>query len=158
MTIKKEAAYHEAAHAVLAYNSKFHALVGEISLAQYGAGDIYISLSKSKRKAAGVTPNPIDKEITKDLAVILCGGLAGETIASKNDNTLSPNPSCAIPDHQLATQQLQGAGLSEEYDCYEQSAIKELESNWATVERLADYLFTNHTAQPDEILSIINNA
>ena len=53
MTTKMAAAHHEAGHAAIAKGSKFHEVVSGIDLADYGAGVIDVSLSKSKLNAAG---------------------------------------------------------------------------------------------------------
>ncbi len=156
--IKREAAYHEAAHAVLANPSKYHAVVGNINLSSYGAGEIYVSLSKSKCSAGG-KPQDIstvrDKEVTKDLAIVLCAGFVGEQIAAQRHLALRPNPDCAQPDHTLVEQQLQTAGLSKKYDLYQSRARELLEKHWDTVERLSAYLFKNQSANPDQIATVI---
>lgn len=159
MTIKREASFHEAAHAVLANLSKYHAIVGDINLQNYGAGEIFISLSKSKCAAGGKPQDASaqkDKDVAKDLAVVLCGGFAAEKIAAKIDASLNPNEQCATPDYQLAEQQLQMAGLSKKYDVYQAQANQILEANWKAVETLANYLFANTSADPQQILDIIN--
>lgn len=158
MTIKREAAYHEAAHAVLADLSKYHAIVGEINLLSYGAGELYISLSRSKCAAGGKPQDPSaqkDKEVGRDFAVILCAGLVGEQMAAERDVTLTPNPESAEPDHALAQQQLQIAGLSRKYDLYQAQARDLLGKHWNTVERLATYLFANRSASPHQVARII---
>ncbi|MDH5231603.1 MAG: hypothetical protein OEY38_16195 [Gammaproteobacteria bacterium] len=159
MAIKKEAAYHEASHAVVAHKSKFHSLVGDVNLEQYGAGEIFISLSKSKCTAAGKKAAPEtqkDKEVAKELAVILCAGLMGEEIAAEKDSSLTPNEQCSVPDHELAVQQLKMAGLSSKYDFHQNSAREILNQEWETVERLTAYLFENHSADPSKMAEIID--
>ena len=158
MTIKREAAYHEAAHAVLASISKYHSIVKYINLHKYGAGEIYIALSKNKC-AAGGKPQDIsalkDKEVAQDFATVICAGLIGEKIASEQDNTLTPNKECAKEDYALMKQQLQHAGLSINSAMYETQARVLLEKHWDTVERLASYLFSNQMASPDQVSTII---
>jgi hypothetical protein len=158
MTIQREAAYHEAAHAVLAHISNYHAIVGDINLLSYGAGDFYMSLSRSKCAAGGKPQDASaqkDKEVARDFAIVLCAGLVGEQIASELDSTLTPNPECAEPDHALAEQQLQIAGLSKKYDLYQSQARDLLQQHWDTVERLATYLFANRSASPHQVVAII---
>ena len=158
MAIKREAAYHEAAHAVLANLSKYHAIIGNINLLNYGAGEIYISLSRSKCAAGGKPQDPSaqkDKEVARDFATVLCAGLVGEQIASERDSTLTPNPECAVPDHALVEQQLQIAGLSKKHDLYQSQAREVLEKHWDTVERLATYLWANRSASPYQVATII---
>lgn len=159
MTIQREAAYHEAAHAVLAHTSSFHAIVGDINLLSYGAGEFYMSLSRSKCAAGGKPQDASaqeDRDVARDCAVCLCAGLVGEQIASELDSTLTPNPKCAEPDHALVEQQLQMAGLSKKYDKYQLQARGLLQQHWDTVEKLATYLFENLSASRDQIVAIID--
>jgi ATP-dependent Zn protease len=158
---KREAAYHEAGHAVAADKSRFHALVGPINLANYGAGAIDISLSKSKLRAAGKRPvadSQRDQDVARDFAKILTAGLVAEQIASEKDKTLKPHPECAVPDHQLLKQNLNAAGLSKKFDRFEAESRRVLESNWNTVEKLARYLMEKEHATVDEIREIIDDA
>ncbi|ELB2790462.1 hypothetical protein O4H51_05305 [Aeromonas hydrophila] len=158
MKIKREAAYHEAAHAVLASISKYHAIIGDINLLSYGAGEIYISLSRSKCATGGKPQDPSaqkDKEVARDFATVLCAGFVGEQIASERDSTLTPNPECAKKDHALIEQQLQIASLSKKYDLYQSQARELLEKHWDTVERVAMYLFANRSASPHQVATII---
>ncbi|MEQ9346866.1 MAG: hypothetical protein RIG26_10530 [Thalassospira sp.] len=144
MTIKKEAAFHEAGHAVTAHLSKFHSILGEVRLESYGAGEVYISLSKSKLVANGKSPDASsarDKEVAKDLAVVLSAGLVAECIAETKDLSLSANPRCAEPDHEYLKKNLEDAGLSKKFDRHEKVAKELLEKNWDLVQKLADYLF-----------------
>jgi hypothetical protein len=160
MTIQKEAAYHEASHAVVTHKSKYHSLVGEINLKNYGEGEIYIGLSSSKCKTNGKPADASaqkDRDVAIELAVILCAGFVGETLAAEKHNGLIPNIKCAEPDHLLAVQQLDQAGLSKKYDLHQKSAREYLDKEWEIVEKLADYLFDNHIAQIEEIVSIIGN-
>jgi hypothetical protein len=103
-----------------------------------------MSLSRSKC-AAGGKPQDVsaqkDKEVARDLVVVLCTGLIGEQIAAEHGDALKPNPQCAEPDHALAEQQLQMAGLSKKYDFYELQARELLQKHWASVDRLANYLY-----------------
>lgn len=158
MVIKREAAYHEAAHAVLAHFSKYHTIIGDINLLSYGAGELYMSLSKSKCAAGGKPQDASaqrDKDVARDFAIVLCAGLIGEKIASTLDSTLTPNPECAYPDHVMVMQQLQIAGLSKKYDFYQLQARELLEQHWIIVDRLAEHLFANHSARPDQVVAII---
>lgn len=159
MTIQREAAYHEAAHAVLAHKSNYHAIVGGISLVNYGGGYFDMSLSRSKCAARGKPQDASaqkDKEVAREFAILLCAGLVGEQIASELDRTLTPNPKCAEPDHALVQQQLEIAGLSRKYDLYQSQARDLLKQHWTTVERLATYLFTNRSASRDQVVAIID--
>lgn len=161
MSIKKEAAFHEAAHAVTAYYSKFHSLVHEINLMNYGAGEIFVSLSKSKCKAQGKFPTPEtakDEDVSKELAVILCSGYAGEQIATKYDSSLIPSRKAAGPDYQLAVQNLKAAGLSHKYDFHHDDARNILEQKWDVVNRLADHLFEVKSMTAEDIVVFIQNS
>lgn len=158
MTIQREAAFHEAGHAVAAHRSKFHALVGPVNLRQYGGGDIFISLSKRKLKAAGKpedASSQLDKEVATDLAIVLSAGLVAERLAEKSEAGLKANPRCAIPDHELMRMQLINAGLSACFDQHETSASQLLESEWTLVTGLASLLYKNVVSDPMDIVEFI---
>tara|TARA_R110000824_G_scaffold24090_1_gene85323 strand:- start:22553 stop:23056 length:504 start_codon:yes stop_codon:yes gene_type:complete len=158
LSIKKEAAFHEAGHAIMAYLSAYHGLISGIDLKAYGAGDVYISLLKSKCAAAGLPQTPESAkrpEVAKDIGRILVAGLVAEKIAAERDKSLVPNPDCAIPDHELLRQQLETAGLSKKFDLLESETCAVLKENWAVVEELADFLFANVTANKDQVEAII---
>jgi hypothetical protein len=158
MTIKREAGYHEACHAVLAERSRFHRLVGPVNLAAYGQGEIYISLSKQKLSAAGKTPTAAaaqDPEVARDLALILVAGYIGEQIAATFDNSIVPNLDCAVPDHELARQQLSAAGLSEDLANFEVEAHDLLKAEWSRVQVVADFLLQKISVEPEDILPLL---
>lgn len=158
MTIQREAAYHEAAHAVLANLSKYCAIVGDIILLSNGAGELYVSISKSKCSAGG-KPNDLsalkDGEVGRDFVVVLCAGLVGEQIAAERDDSLVPSPERAEPDHALVEHHLKMAGLSKKYDLHQAQAREILEKHWDAVERVATYLFSNGSATPGQVAAII---
>jgi hypothetical protein len=157
MTIQREAAFHEAGHAIAAHRSKFHALVGPINLQQYGAGQIFVSLSKSKLLAAGksvAAKSQTDKEVATDLAVVLCAGLVSERLAEERSG-LKANPNCAIPDHNLMKQHLINAGLSTHFDRHEASARQLLDATWALVTSLANLLYEKVLIAPIDVIEFI---
>ena len=160
MTIKREAAYHEAGHAVLAHLSKFHGLGGSINLGTYGAGIAPVCLSRSKLVNGGKNPDRTsrrDKEVAKDLAVILCAGLAAERIAAEMDPTLTSDEECAIPDHEFMRQELKAAGLARYFDRHEQIARELLIANWNQVSTVAERLFAATKLSLDELDGILAN-
>jgi hypothetical protein len=160
MTITREAAFHEAGHAVAAYRSRFHDVIGPINLADYGQGEIYVSLSKKKLATSGKSIDESaqsDKEVAIDLAVILCSGLAAERLAEKNDAELMSNPACAERDHLLAAEQLSGAGLSEKFDLHEQAATRLLENEWSLVTALAEHLHKKVSVDPGDVIAFIES-
>jgi hypothetical protein len=158
MTIKLEAAYHEAGHAVVAQRSRFHAIVGPIDLREYGAGEIFISLSSRRLLAAGKKAHPssqADKEVATDLSIILCAGLAAERLAAENDPSLSPNEECSKPDRELAEQQLAGAGIENAFSHYEPFARMVLLQNWACTQALAELLYEKTALDAEQIIEFI---
>lgn len=100
----------------------------------------------------GIETNP---EVARDLGRILAAGLIAEQIAAERDNTLTPNPACAAPDHELIVQQLSRAGLSRKFDKLEADARAVLEENWIVVEALAKWLFQMTTAGYVEVNQFI---
>jgi hypothetical protein len=146
MTVELVAAFHEAGHAIAAHRSKYHAIVGSINLAMYGSGEIYVSLSKSKLRAGGKEVSPAsqtDKDVAIDLAIVLSAGLVAERLAAGKVPNIVADPQCAQPDHALLKEQLVGAGLSENFDRYEATALALLEQEWSLLASLAGYLHKN---------------
>ena len=158
MTIKHEAAYHEAGHAVAAHFSQFHAIVGPIDLGLYGSGEIYISLNKTKVTAANKRADPSiakDKDVAQDLAIVLCAGLVAERIAAKKMGGLIPNEQCALPDYDLMKQQLAAAGLSKHFDRHEAAAANILKKKWSIVDALAKFLYAQISVNAWDVLDFI---
>lgn len=160
MSIKREAAYHEAGHAVAAYRSKFHNVIGTINLADYGAGEIFIFLSKSKLATYGKSNDQklqYDKEVAVDLAVVLCAGLVAERIAERLGDGITANTACAEPDHSLQKAQLKMAGLSQNYDLHETTARCLLESEWSLVAELAAMLLKKTSVDAIEVIEFFES-
>lgn len=158
MTILREAAFHEAGHAIAARRSKFHDLVGPINLQQYGAGEIFVSLSKSKLRAAGKSvglSSQTDQDVATDLAVVLCAGLVAERLAEEQIPGIKANPTCAKPDHDLVRQQLASANLSTHVDSHETVARHLLESEWSLLTSLANFLYDNVASDPTDVIGFI---
>jgi len=158
VTIKPEAAYHEAGHAIMAYLSKYHLLAGPIELADYGAGEAYIGLIPSKLTSAGIEADEAaqrNPDVAKDLGRVLVAGLMAERIAAEHDPALTPNPTCAQPDYAMLVQQLAAAGLSRKYDRLETEARATLEAHWDKVEALAGWLLGRGRAEFAEVNAFI---
>ncbi|RBW56096.1 hypothetical protein DS906_13915 [Ruegeria sp. A3M17] len=161
MKIKLEAAYHEAGHIVAAKRSIFHDVVGGVDLEAYGAGGTHISLSKTKLRNAGKIQSPSsqhDKDVAKDLAVVLTAGFAAEQIAAQKNLALTPNRQCADPDYDFLDDVLQNAGLSRKTDRAELAAHTLLTQEWEKVERIAALAFEKgglSSAQLDELINEI---
>lgn len=159
MTLKREAAYHEAGHALMARLSKFHEVISGIDLADYGAGEVFISLSKRKLKSAG---KPVDlhvatePEVARDLALILVAGYVAEKLANSFDQSLVPSLECAKPDHKLLKQQLSNAGLSNKFDRFESDAEDILKSKWKVVNSLAERIFKYGAVDFERLNQMLN--
>ncbi len=159
MCIKKEAAYHEASHAVVANLSIFHSLVDQIDLKNYGSGETFISLSKRKLIAKGKSAdssNQHDKEVIIDMVVILCAGIVGEEIASEKHEAIIPDSTCSEPDKEFALELLQEAGLDDNLNIYNKSARKILVDEWDNVESLANALFQENSMLAIDVLDMLN--
>lgn len=158
MTVKLEAAYHEAGHAVAAHHSRFHTIVGPINLLSYGAGEVYVGLNAGKCVAAGLPADArtaLRPEVARDLGLILVAGLAAERIAAQRNDAIIPNERCADPDYQLLHQQLATAGLSKKTDNIEREAIALLTAHWVLVEELAEAMFSSGRMTPVEIRALL---
>lgn len=161
LSIKREAAYHEAGHAVVASLAVYHGLAGPIDLKAYGAGSADIGLLKSKCALANVQAHEETAklpEVAKDLGRILVAGLIAEQIASVHDNSIVPNAACANPDHEMLRRHLSNAGLSKKFDFLETESRKILEENWRAVEVLATMLYAQGSADLEQIKAAIQSA
>ncbi|WP_363346255.1 hypothetical protein [Methylocystis echinoides] len=124
----------------------------------YGAGELYISLSRAKLTAKGKPPTATsasDPEVALDLGMVLVAGLAAERIAAERDASLTPNPQCAEPDYELLRQELATAGVLDEISGLEGLVPKVLQANWDQIERLAEYLFEMGGADPETIIGVL---
>jgi ATP-dependent Zn protease len=159
MAIKREAAFHEAGHAIAAYRSRFHNIGGSINLQDGGAGEVNVALSKSKLQANGKPVDrlaaQLDKEIIIDLAVVLSAGLVAERLAQEHGDGMAANPSSALHDHRFMRQSLAIAGLSKHFDRHEDAAKQILESQWDLVCSLAEYLFENESIRSADVMAFI---
>ena len=158
MTIKLEAAFHEAGHAVAAHRSRFHNIAGPVNLAEYGSGELYISLSRAKLQAQGKALSASaakDKDVVVDLAVVLSAGLVAEQIAESRQQGITANLECAAPDHDLLQQQLAEAGLSKNFSIHERTARQLLEAEWSLVAALAVHLFERVSVQSGDVTAFI---
>lgn len=158
MSVKKEAAYHEAGHAVIAYKSKYHSIVSGLDIKNYGSGEMFIGLSKAKLNAAGKKPDEssaTDRDVVKDLALVLTAGYVAEQLAAEKDNTLLPNRDCARDDHSYLVNALQDAGLSKKFDLAEGDVRLLLTADWPLVEKLADALFSKQSLDFDDVMALL---
>ncbi|WP_085034893.1 hypothetical protein [Ensifer aridi] len=159
MTIKLEAAYHEAGHVVVALVSSYHNVVSGIDLYQYGAGAADVSVSGSKCKAAGKPADESirkDKDVARGTATILMAGYQAEQIAASLNEDLKPNRRCADPDYELALQVLQEAGLAKKTDHAERDAKAILQANWPVIEKIAQAAFSKGSLSFTELYDILD--
>jgi ATP-dependent Zn protease len=161
MSIKKEAAYHEAGHVVVAAKSKYHNVVDGITLSAYGQGEASISLSKAKCLAeckTFVDAKSIgkDKDIAREAAIIFMAGYQAELLAAAANPMLTANRSTADPDYELAAEVLARAELYERTDCAEQAATEILLQNWELVEKIANAAYSQSSLSFDELHEILN--
>lgn len=153
--MKREAAFHEAGHAFLAYTSRFHRLYGQINLAEYGQGAAYISLSKEKLSKGG---KPLtreverDQDVAKDFALILVGGLVAEQLAATFHEDIVPNARCAEPDYDSLRQRLFDAGLPDHSHSFEAEAKHLLKLHWEQIEKIVKLLTDSGFADAEDIV------
>lgn len=138
-----EAAFHEAAHAVVAHTSAYFTLVGSVSIQNAGTGFTDIGLSRRKLTAAS---KPIDASVETDplvaseLAVILLAGLEGEVIAEELNPSLRADVDRSEPDVTLAVEKLEAASVTVNLEEFQREARRRLEANWPKVDALAHQL------------------
>lgn len=146
----KAAAYHEAGHAVVAVRSRYHSIIGNISADNYGAGAAYVTISKSKCRAAGKFPSEADPDIVRDFAVILKAGLAAEKMAAHMvDPSIIADALASKEDDALLLRQARKAGVDLALNDILAEAEKVLAQHWAEVRKLADLLVKRPVAAVD---------
>jgi hypothetical protein len=132
------AAHHEAGHAVAAIYSRFHNLPGELVASANGHGENFAGLSGRKCSAAGKEPNPRDKEIASDLALIACAGFEAE-VRCTGEIGGSADVHAAKADYDLAKQVLGNASLKHA----KRGAALLIEQRWPEVRQVASALLSS---------------
>ena len=154
MNNKREAAFHHAGHAVATHFSDYHILAAPLSIATYGNGEVVSALSRRKLTSAG-KPADIssrtDPQVASGIAVILCAGLASESLASELDLRVSVRRSLSAGDLALAQEELRLAGLDDDTAPYERIAKDVLSTHWAYVVSVADALLAEDTMDPSRV-------
>ncbi|MFZ6732438.1 hypothetical protein ACO0LG_10985 [Undibacterium sp. Ji42W] len=154
------AAYYQAGIAVVAHHSKYHRVIGDITLLNFGSGETFISLSRSKCIENGMPPHEESKndpDVSKDLAIILSAGTVAEHIGSESDANIKPSKNASGSEYMKAVEKIKNTEHSQKYDFHHANARLELEKHWDSVERLAQLLFKNTTATSEDIDIILNN-
>ena len=154
MMDKREAAFHHAGHAVATHLSDFHVLAAPLNIATYGNGEIVSALSRRKLTSAGKVADlssRMDPQVASGIAVILCAGLASETLASELDLHVCVRRSMSAGDLALAKDELRLAGLPDDTAPYESAAKHLLSIHWAYVVSVADALLAEETIDPARV-------
>ncbi len=154
MTTSREAAFHQAGHAVATHLSRFHVLAQPLKIDAYGSGEMTAALSRRKligaEKVADAAARS-DPEVATSIAVILCAGLASERIAAAKDPTLKPDPARSAGDFAAMLQELRGANLPDDPEPHERSATRLLTVHWHRVETVAEALLAANELEPEHI-------
>jgi hypothetical protein len=155
-----EAAYHEAAHAVLAAKAKYHSIVGGIDLGASKSGVTYVSLSRSKCLASDMPVQSAARNamVVRELVRILCSGYAAELVAKEKGIDLLPNMESSKPDYAHAQQQLRGMGLPAKLNDFQRDAIELVRDNWSDVEKIALVLKERKELDASEVLEMLGIA
>ena len=151
---EREAAFHHAGHAVATQLSDHHVLAAPLSIATYGDGEIVAALSRKKLTSAGKAADlssRSDPQVASGIAVILCAGLASESLASEFDLQVSVRRSMSAGDIALAKAELRLAGLADDTAPYESAAKNLLSTHWAYVVSVADALLAEQTIEPARV-------
>ncbi|MEO7010306.1 MAG: hypothetical protein ABI156_14240 [Caldimonas sp.] len=157
-TPNREAAFHQAGHAIATHLSRFHILVHPVFVDPYGTGEWTAGLSRRKLEAADKTVDAAartDPEVAISIARILCAGFSSELIAASKDAALRPDPARSSGDLALARHELRLSGLPEDVGPHESSAAALLAAHWADVERVAEALRAAGRLEPDEINDLL---
>jgi hypothetical protein len=157
MSSHRITAYHEAAHAVVAYLSQYHGLIGGLSLTSPETGDALIRLSRKKLLAAGKQVDNTaldDPEVRIDAAVIrLAGYAAEEHYASMHpDQDVEPNKSFSANDYAEARGLIGDAGVRR----LEPQVRALVSSEWAAIQALAAKLEAEGVLEAIDALDLLN--
>ncbi|EKJ94770.1 hypothetical protein C241_15758 [Bradyrhizobium lupini HPC(L)] len=158
MSVKLEAAYHEAGHIVLAWFSKYHTIAGGIDLTK-GSGQIpEIAVSKSKMSAAKKLPSKDsasnDYDVVREGAVIFAAGYQAELIAASINPSLVPDRGSADLDYQIVDAILAKAGLQWDTRVAEAAAEDLLRRHWVWVEKIAQQAFEHRRLSVEGLIDI----
>lgn len=126
------AAHHEAGHAVAAIFSRYHNLPGQLIAQTNGHGENAAGLSRRRCSAAGKQPDPRDKDIGKDLAVIACAGFEAEARCAA-ELGCSADAGASKEDYELARQFVGDEGLKS----VKVEAAQLVELHWSKVKQVA---------------------
>lgn len=153
-------AIHESAHAVAAYISKYHFLIGDISLQSDDLGETFVSLSKKKVIAAKL---PVDlnvimknKDVLTDIAVIFYSGYFAEVFYSKKNN-LKVDISFSKNDFNTVMELEKKGGINLDKDEINQITVKLIEENWNAIEALANVLENKKKILAVDVIELLDS-
>lgn len=151
----RSAAFHEAGHAVTAWNSKFHSISPcPVSVSDDGYGECFPILSKMKLVAGGKTPVlgvENDKDVVRDLALVLVAGRMAEQVLSEVDEEVRFDPTASNHDYGMLADKLRSAGLSQKTDLAEAEVVELLRRKWQVVTALANWFETERTVAGEDL-------
>ena len=162
--MEKLTAIHEAAHVVTAYLSKYHFLLGQITLSSDTNGETFVSLSSKKinKEAKEATQSILqDPEIIEDVAVIYFAGLEAEKIyCEKNSSTV--DSSFSMNDHNFVDNLIANANtpLTKTKDNLITITQELVRNNWATIDTISEAILkaTNKSLDAVDAIEILDRA
>lgn len=157
MRNRRQTAFHEAAHAVAAFHSKFHFQSGRIRVSEDGGG-VRITINKKKvAKYLEAQDRPIDlpREIAVDCAIIACAGLAGVEIANERDADIEFDRIGIGHDCERARRALLAVDLPIDLKVPRDRARTMLEREWWAVKKVATFLLSEDRADAQVVYEMI---
>lgn len=147
------ASHHEAAHAVAAYLSTYHGLLGNFSANADGSGDATVRLSRRKVTAAGIALLGAEdhRQVRREGAMIRLVGFAAEVrLASMGDSLADRSMS---GNDYMEAERLIGQVHVEEVA---REAGEFVESQWDAIADLAIVLEERGVLDSVDVLDILN--
>jgi len=155
-----EAAYHEAAHAVLTARSKLHTLSGVVNIGGYGLGTGFSDAGPSRKKCAanGISESsaPNNAVVVREFVRILCAGYAAECEGKDRGLVLIPDINRSVPDFLEAQRQLRHLGLSEKLNGFHQEALDLVKHYWDDIQMVAAALESRQEIPASEVLEMLH--
>ena len=162
MTDDEIAAYHEAAHAAVAYCSEWTQLADDLVLLGRGHGDAAVKLNRSALLDAIAADQDFDSDVAREQLIyaFLAGAAAERELVARRLTTISEAEilKAASRDYQLAREQLgkleQAAPLVE----YEQAVTDTIRNPvpWCVISKLAEELIERRTIPLTEVQEVID--
>lgn len=166
MTDDEIAAYHDAAHAAVAYCSEWIELADDLVLLRRGHGDAAVKLDGPALRGAIAADQNFDSDVAREQLIyaFLAGAAAERELVARGLATISEAEilKAASGDYQLAREQLGKLEHAAPLADYEQAVTDTVRNPvpWCVISKLAEELIERRTiplAEVQEVIDLIGN-